>query len=124
MTPTTEQLQVLIDVYSDALASDYPYTNQELSRMQTGSVLAKAELSRREVKPELKEWVEQEQDYQHCGGATAYNKQVVDAAALAKLLAVVLSLEDAERIKKATDQPSARATMHAAIEQARGKNGN
>jgi len=42
-------------------------------------------------------------------------KKLVDAEA------VVLSVEDAERIKKATDQPSARATMHAAIEQARGK---
>lgn len=45
-------------------------------------------------------------------------KKLVDAEA------VVLSVEDAERIKKATDQPSARATMHAAIELARGKNGN
>ena len=82
---------------------------------------------------ELKEWVEQKRRYQQCGGTTIYNKQVVDVAALLKLFAgknlvdaeaVVLSVEDAERIKKATDQPSARATMHAAIELARGKNGN
>ena len=54
MTPTTDKLQVLIDVYINALASDYPYTNQELSRMQTAFILAQAELSRREaeeVKP-------------------------------------------------------------------------
>jgi len=49
MTPTTEQLQVLIDVYSAALKSEFAYRNQELSRMQTASILAKAELSRREV---------------------------------------------------------------------------